>query len=147
MEMDVGGFSRPTNSAVYLAVLAKATPSPFAPESDDEKPRDESNKGDSQSKETGHIDLEGIGQRILATPMQSRYYINLEAGASGALFAVEGQWPTPEGEETVTVHRFDLARRKVDVALSGVKGFCVSFSGDKMLYPKNGSCPFVFGEK
>ncbi len=40
LQPDVGSFTRPATSSVYVAVLSKDQPSPFAPESDDEKSAD-----------------------------------------------------------------------------------------------------------
>src|SRR5260370_15157814 len=42
LQPDVGSFTRSVSSNVYLVVLAKDQPSPFAPESDEEKPADAS---------------------------------------------------------------------------------------------------------
>ena len=42
LQPDVGGFSRPYTANVYVAVLKKTEPSPFAPESDEEKATTES---------------------------------------------------------------------------------------------------------
>src|SRR6202040_286467 len=42
LQPDVGSFTRSVTRSVYLVVLAKDQPSPFAPESDEEKPADPS---------------------------------------------------------------------------------------------------------
>jgi len=41
LEADIGAFSRPTSRSIYMIVLDKTLPSPFAPESDEEKPVEE----------------------------------------------------------------------------------------------------------
>src|SRR5216684_4353570 len=98
LQPDVGSFMRQMTSNVYLVVLAKDQPSPFAPESDEEKPGDASKteppKPDAAKPDGGgpdaatpdaaaakpgaakppaktpdvKIDFENIGQRILAMP-------------------------------------------------------------------------------
>jgi tricorn protease len=41
LQPDIHSFSRPSSRSVYLVVLSKDDPSPFAPESDEEKPGEE----------------------------------------------------------------------------------------------------------
>ena len=139
MQPDIHSFSAPVTRSVYLVVLAKDEASPFAPESDDEKPeakKVEAEKGDkaagkTEVKET-RVDLAGIGQRIVALPMEARRYTELDAGKAGELYAVEA--PAPRmGPPSFTVHRFDVGKRKEDVALSGVRAFVVSGDGGKLL--------------
>ena len=43
------------------------------------------------------IDLENIGQRILALPMPARRYVGLAAGKAGVVYAVEGPAPRTPG--------------------------------------------------
>ncbi len=80
MQPDIESFSRPVTASVYVVVLSKTEPSPLAPESDDEKKKDPDAKKDdaktrdkdkdkSAEKVEVKIDLENIGQRILALPM------------------------------------------------------------------------------
>jgi tricorn protease len=163
MQPDIEGFSRPVARSVYLMVLAKDTPSPLAPESDDEKPAAEKKKDDAKKDDAKDvkkdetkkdetakddkdkdkdkpkppadvkIDFDNIGQRILALPLPPRRYEELQVGKAGVLYAVEFPPPAP-GEQTATVHRFDLGKRKSDVAIGGVRAFQMSFNGEKMLY-------------
>ncbi|HEY2018727.1 MAG TPA: PDZ domain-containing protein [Bryobacteraceae bacterium] len=147
MQPDIEGFSRPVSFSPYLAVLSKTEPSPFAPESDDEKKKEVPKKDDKdksadkdkdkpadKDKVDVKLDLENIGQRILAIPMPPRRYVGLDTGKPGVLFAAEGPPPTPNEDQVYTIHRFDLTKRKADVAIGGVKAFNVSFSGEKILY-------------
>ncbi len=48
MQPDIEGFSRPVERSLYLVVLAKDTPSPLAPESDDEKPAADKKKDEAK---------------------------------------------------------------------------------------------------
>ncbi|HYL78913.1 MAG TPA: PDZ domain-containing protein, partial [Bryobacteraceae bacterium] len=149
LQPDVGSFTRSVTRSVYLAVLAKDQPSPFSPESDEEKPAEppkpDAPKPDAATPQPGaakapapkipdvKIDFENIGQRILAMPLPPRRYIGLEVGKAGVLFAIEMPPPAPEQPATMTVHRHDLKTRKTDIAASGVRFFEASLNGEKML--------------
>lgn len=147
LQMDVGAFARPMTGSVYLTVLAKGEPSPLAPESDEEKPGEE-RKGGSPAPQASkqeaarppatqpvevRIDMEKIGQRILAVPLPPRRYVGLQAGKAGVLFALEMPLAAPGAPAGMTVHRFDLKSRRADIAASGVNAFEVARSGEKML--------------
>jgi tricorn protease len=143
----MSAFNRGQTSSAYVVVLNKDDPSPLLPESDDEKdapakPGDKPNDKDKEKAKKElpkvRIDLENIDQRILSLPVPARNYVGLLAGKSGALFLLEGEpvfaprrGPAPAGS---TVHRFDLAKRKVEKVLDGVSRVVVSHDGEKMLY-------------
>ncbi len=143
-EPDVGNFSRPVTYSAYLMVLAKDQASPFAPQSDDEKKKEEAKKEDKdkdkdKEKEKAEavptkIDLENIGQRILSLPLPPKRYTAIAVGKPGIVFIVETPAPQAGGEDGATIQRYDLNKRKGDVALRNVQQFTVSFNGEKMLY-------------
>jgi len=115
--LDIHAAGKTSTSSVYLAVLDKTQPSPFAPESDEEKaaedkkgadekkPADETKAADdkkaSDEKKPADasrpkaavadvkIDLDGIDQRILSMPLPPRRYVALQAGKAGTLLAIE----------------------------------------------------------
>jgi tricorn protease len=141
MQPDIEGFSRPVTASLYVVVLAKTEASPLAPESDDEKQQDvkkdetkKTEKDKSAEKMEVTVDLENIGQRILALPMPARRYVGIAAGKSGVVYAAQGSAPGTPGPFVMTIHRFDLNKRKADTVLSGVRNFQVSFSGEKLMY-------------
>ncbi|MBI1789006.1 MAG: PD40 domain-containing protein [Acidobacteria bacterium] len=147
MQPDIHSFSRPVTRSIYLIVLSKDQASPLAPESDDEKDKPDESKKDSPKDEMPKppatvvvkIDFDNIGQRILALPMPPRRYDGLLTGKAGVLFAIEAPAPPVSSEGgggplRLTVHRFDLGKRKSDVAIGGVASFRISFNGEKMLY-------------
>jgi tricorn protease len=153
LQPDIHSIFRDVTSTVYLAVLDKAEPTPFVPQSDEEKPEDKSKK---TPDETGKkeeekkpekkdvvvkIDLEGILQRILAVPMPARRYYDLQTGESGTLLTVAADPPLPGSPfpEGASVHRFDLKERRADVVVGGVDFFEISRSGKKYLYSQKGS--------
>jgi tricorn protease len=133
MQQDVESFARPVTASVYVVVLAKSEASPLAPESDDEKKKDDAKKDDakkddkdkdkSAEKVEVKVDLERIGQRVLALPMPALRYVGLEAGKAGVVYAIERPAFSPQAPPVFTVHRFDLSKRKTDVVIGGVKQF------------------------
>jgi tricorn protease len=149
--LDMTSLQRPVTRSVYLMVLKKDLPSPLAPESDEEKPKEpeksdkdkQVEKGDKDKAEkpvTVEIDLENISQRILALPIPARNYQQLDAGKPGVIFLVEGPPIDPidyeDGPPTGTVHKFDLKTRKTEQILAGITFFQLSFNGEKMLYAR-----------
>jgi tricorn protease len=154
LEPDLRSATRTPSRSIYIVVLAKTDPSPFAPESDEEritKPGEEKKPEPPKTEATGEeppkppapsspaarvpdvrIDLDKISQRILAMPMPARGYFGLQVGRAGTLFALE----TPAAGPGVTgaiVHRYDLRQRRADVLASGVRFFEVSANGEKTL--------------
>src|SRR5262249_24306754 len=86
------------------------------------------------------IDLEGIGQRILALPLPAHDYVGLEAGKAGVLFLAEranAPMPPP-GPNFVPrgflVQQFDMATKKTEKILDNASGFEVAANGEKALY-------------
>ena len=164
--LDMSSLQRPVTRSVYVMVLKKDAISPLAPESDEEKSKDsektEKDKKDSadkdkqkdrdkdESKDKGadkaaapvqvEIDLENIGQRILALPIPPRNYYGLHAGKTGVLFLVEGPTLDPiefeDGGPSTKIHKFEMKTRKTEQILDGVTAFDLSFDGEKMLYAK-----------
>jgi tricorn protease len=151
LEPDIRSSTRSVTRSVYLAVLSKDEPSPLAPESDEEKgtlpaPADKPEGGGEEEGSrtppaapraakpvTVRIDLERIGQRILALPIPARRYVGLQAGKAGVLFAIEAPPPAPGTPPGQTVHRYDLKARRGDVVSSGVRFFEISGNGEKTL--------------
>jgi tricorn protease len=154
--LDMTSLQRPVSRSVYVIVLKKDMPSPLAPESDEEKGKeaektDKDKKSDADKEKdkdkakeekpvTVEIDLEGIGQRILALPIPSHNYYGLLAGKPGVLFLVEGPAIDPiefdDSGPATKIHKFEMKTRKTEQILDGVSSFNLSFNGEKMLYAK-----------
>lgn len=154
--LDLSSYDRRIRQAVYLAVLSSDTPSPLLPESDEETgAKDSTAKKDSlpsplgksgkkqESKKTEpapgkpegdttrvRIDFDGIGQRVLDLGLPVRTYTQLQAGAAGVLFLTEAV----ENQDGVTLHRYDLKKRKSVPFLTGATLFSLSRDGKKLLY-------------
>jgi len=156
--LDLSSFQHPVLRNVYAAVLKKGDPSPVEPQSDEEKAAEEKKDGGDKGKEADKgkeqekgkegekkeekkeeavkvvIDLDGIGQRIVALPIKAANYVGLDTGKGGTLFLSEIV-DVPRFEPTLaTVSKFDVTTRKTDPFLSGVSAFAVSSNGEKVLY-------------
>ena len=171
--LDLSSFQHPVLRSVYAAVLKKGDPSPVDPQSDEEKAADEKKDaaGSDKAKETDKgkdaekgkegdkskegekkeepvkvtIDLEGIGQRIVALPIKAANYVGLEVGKAGTLFLSEiVDVPRFDGPTPATVSKFDLTTRKTEPFVTGINGFVVSSNGEKVLY-RQGPGWFITG--
>ena len=153
--LDMSSLGAKVTRSVYVTVLSKDEPSPIAPESDEEKaaspakkegdaaadkPDDASastDKKEAAAKKTEtpkvKVDIENIGQRIIALPIPAREYVALEGGKSGVLYVAE-LVEAPGSPRSTIIHKFDLKTRKTEKFLEGVRAFVVSFNGEKMLY-------------
>jgi len=139
--LDMSSYPFQTTRSVYAIVLKKTDPSPLSPESDEEKivdpiaPKTPPAKPESV---TVTIDLDRIGQRIVALPLPARSYQALIPGKANSFFLLEnvpvsGTATTPP-QPGASVHRFDMDKRKAEKILDGVTAFDVSANGEKMLF-------------
>jgi tricorn protease len=158
LEADIASGSRTSTRSIYVTVLSRTEPSPFAPESDEEriikpgeKPASPNAATTTKPEVAGEepsrpaapasgatapnvtIDFDRINQRILGMPLPARNYVGLQVGRAGTLFALEaptaGAGPAPG----LIVHRYDMRQRRSDVLVSGVRFFEASANGEKIL--------------
>ena len=146
--LDMSSDARSVTRSAYLAVLQKDVPSPLRPESDEEKvappakpssPEKQQPAKEEKPKESAstniRIDLEGIGQRIVALPLPPANYSGLSAGKQGEVFLQQaGSEGGPFGGGPVTLLKFTLADRKGAPLASGIEDFRLSSNGEKFLY-------------
>jgi tricorn protease len=159
--LNMSSMDHPVTRSVYAVVLRKDLPSPLAPESDEEKGKepDKAEKKDqkpeakkesekpeadkSKEKEAEKpvekvsLDFDGIGQRILALPIPAKNYADLQAGKEGLIYVLEApnlysRFMSESG--AFTLHKFNLAERKLEKLLDNINGFVVSANGEKILY-------------
>lgn len=153
---EMSAINRPVTQSVYVAVLAGDTPSPLAPQSDEEADEKKDEKAAKKGDKAGdkkadgdrtHIDLDDLGQRILALPVPAKNYVALLPGKAGVLYLVEGPPaglnPGDEGHPHGAVHRFDLEKRKADKILDDAGDVAVSHNGEKILYRQDGDGWFI----
>ncbi len=87
------------------------------------------------------IDLEGIGQRIVAMPIRAANYVGLSTGKAGILFLQEiVDVPRFTEPPLATVSKFDLSTRKTEPYTGGLSAFVLSANGEKALF-KQGPAP------
>jgi tricorn protease len=90
------------------------------------------------------VDLEKIGDRILALPIPARNYGGIAVGKTGVLYLGEtspfGRSSNEDGGPGIrAIWRFTLDKRKPEIVLSDLDAFNISFDGSKVLYArKNG---------
>ncbi len=136
--LDMSSFPHNVIRNAYVVVLKKGEASPLAPESDEEKAaeekKDEAPKPPAKKEEVKvAIDFDGISQRILALPIPARNYVGMGVAKPGILFIAEGAGGGLMGGGAVTIHKFDLEKRKLDKVQEGVAAFTLSANGEKML--------------
>jgi tricorn protease len=90
------------------------------------------------------IDLENIGNRILALPIPARNYGGITAGKTGVIYLAEGspfgQSSHEDGGSGIrAVWRFTLEKRQTESVLNDVDAFVVSYDGSKVLYARKTS--------
>jgi tricorn protease len=93
------------------------------------------------------IDFDGIDQRILALPLPSGNYGNLQAGAANQIYYVV----RPDLGEVMrrgmgagglpgsALHRYDLEKKKDDTIQASVSSYQITPDGRKMLYSSGGA--------
>ncbi|HEY6158805.1 MAG TPA: PDZ domain-containing protein [Gemmatimonadales bacterium] len=141
--LDLSSYDRHMRRGAYLMVLAADTPSPLLPESDEEARDTTSGKGVDTTKAKAavrvRIDRTGLSQRILALGMPVRAYTSLVAANEGVVFVSEAI----ENQTGVTLHRYDLKKRKSESFVSPVTRFRLSRDGKKLLYQSGESWMIV----
>jgi tricorn protease len=155
--LDMSSYERLVNRNLYVAVLRNDDPSPIAPESDEETRSDEhaptsNGPADSageppdirltkppaaQPAAPVQIDLDGLGQRIVALPVPPGDYHRLQI-AKGKLFYLKSapeRWVEPESVPSANVlFAYDTKARASDVFVEKVRDYWVSADGRKLLY-------------
>ena len=152
--LDMTALGRIQTASIYAVVLRKDTPSPVAPESDEEAAGSAAAKPGKPAEldKAVKIDFDAIDQRIVALPIERTAYVDLQVGASGVLFLIstnvgfddEAALEYDEDNPApVRVQRFDLKSRKTEKFLDRIDWayaygkavtFAVSADGTKVLY-------------
>ena len=130
----------PSKSPMSVSDTKKTKHEEESKPSTETKPGEEADKS-AEKKEPVKVklDVENIGQRVLALPIHGRNYVGMSAGKEGILFLVEA--PVVPSEEDaqdpkLTIYRFDLKKRKDDKFLDEVNALTLSQNGEKLLYRK-----------
>ncbi|MGM0459308.1 MAG: S41 family peptidase [Bacteroidota bacterium] len=148
--LDMSSYNMPVNRALYMIVLAEGEPSPFLPESNDERDSgetessDEPTNGDDEEVQVV-IDTENITERTLAAGIPDRNYTGLMPGPGGSVFYTES---VPN--EGTRLHKYDLEQREGSLFLPSVDETVVSHDRKTLLYRSGstwGMVPTDTGEK
>jgi tricorn protease len=156
--LDMSSYDHPVNRAIYVAVLSKDSPSPLAPESDDEVIKSDSVKKDSLNSKTivkkkskkkieidtqnekkdslklVKIDFENLSQRIIALPIPEKNYIALKAGKEGVIYYQEAKL----GQNTNSISKYDFTKRKAELIVDDANYFEISADKNKLAYTTSG---------
>ena len=141
LQPDVGSFARPVTRSIYLAVLPRTSRRRSLPRATRRRATSHRNHADEPKPEAGPPAPDGRGEDRLR---KHRSADPGDAAAAAALRRPAGRKARrtvrpgdaaagPGQPPAATVHRHDLKTRKTDVAVSGVRFFEVSQSGEKML--------------
>lgn len=122
---------------IYFVSLAKETPNPFRPRSDETTIKEEAKKEDPKKDTPIVVDLDGLGDRILDLPIQAASYRNLHSAGSALYYLRQGS-----KDAKPALQMFDLATRK-ETALGSVSGFEISADGKKMIVSQDGKYGIV----
>ncbi|MEO7454888.1 MAG: PDZ domain-containing protein [Gemmatimonadaceae bacterium] len=144
---DLGSLTRKNTSGVYVALLRADEPTPFVPESDEEKARDtmpaaprpaapaaseaKAPPADSARRPVVvQIDFDRFDRRIINLPLPVRDYAALVPGQPGTLFVAE----RIDNQPATTLHKWDMAKRKSEVFMAGVTRVSASKDGKKLMW-------------
>jgi len=115
---------------VFSVAPQAPTPAPAAPAATPSKPK----------TEPVLIDFDGLDQRIVAMPLATANYADLQTGKDGVLFVFTGPSFRDVGshdEWKADVSKFDLKTRKTEPVAAGISGWALSANGEKLLIAKD----------
>ena len=133
---DLSSYDMEMTEVIYLTVLSKEDGSPLAKKSDEaniEENNEESNEESNEKKEHQKtvIDLKGIEDRILALPLASADYTNLQTGKDGEIYYIK------EIDGSSNLYRYNLTEREEEIFLHNVSSYIISENKEKLLYSSN----------
>lgn len=129
--LDMSSYNMPVTRGLYMIVLDKNDPSPLAPLSDEEEPKEKEKNGDKKSEEVVvNIDMDGINQRILAIDIPVRNYTALLSGPKEHIFYME----SIANQSGVRLHRYSLKDRKSVAFMDRVNSASTSHDRQSLLY-------------
>ncbi len=147
LDMESSATREPANN-MYLVVLQRTEPHPFAARSDDatgdddeeddgkgwrgKRGRDGKDGSDDEDEPIADIDVDGIDQRIVAIPLPSDQYNDLACSKDKLLFIVRG-------DDGATLTSYDLKEREKKTVATKVQGYDVSGDGRAALVRSDGS--------
>ncbi|GMU64440.1 MAG: tricorn protease [Acidobacteriota bacterium] len=155
-------FATNRMTGIFALALARDAKHPFPPESDEvkidgegsdqEKPKGEDEEAEAEEKKKGdekkaekkpkpvRIDFDGLGDRVVAVPIEADNLDGLAATGKALVYSVSGAPYYGRASESKTrlVH-FDLEERKAETIAEEVGGWAISRDGAKVLVRNGGS--------
>ncbi|MBL4618062.1 MAG: PD40 domain-containing protein [Robiginitomaculum sp.] len=147
--LDMSSQERPYRAGIYALVLSAEDTSPLLPKTGDEeekkkdKNKNNNGKDDEEEKIVTKIDLDGVGDRIVALPLPERNYDTLNVSEKGALYYVERTQPgitnEPRGSNPQVANklkRFDFKELKSKTLASEIGSYSMSADGKHLIIQK-----------
>jgi tricorn protease len=116
---------------VYLVTLAKDTPSPFKPKSDEANGAEPPATPAFDKNAPMRVDLDGIAGRVLGLPVQPATYRGLQS-VGGTVYYIRQSSKDPDP----ALQMYDLAAQK-ETALGGVGNYEIAAGQKKMIVTKD----------
>lgn len=143
--LEMSSIDRPVRRAIYFAVLSATEPSPLLPETGDEpppRPTPAEARAEAPPQPTPaaprtvnvRVDLDRIGQRIIAVNIPAGEYSNLTAGAAGSFYYTEPIQTTAPGPPPLRLQRYQFSARAAAPFLEGIRSYSLSHDTKKLLY-------------
>ena len=130
--LEMSSLDHPVSRAIYLIVLSATDPSPLLPEPGDEPGPATATRPKRDTTITVRIDLERVGQRILALDVPAGDYSDLKAGVAGTIFYLASTGPGPAAP--LRLDRYRLSERTAAPFLEGIRSYTLSGDHAKLLY-------------
>ncbi len=149
---------------IFAVMLDSETPSPFAPESDEEGDEDEDAEDkdadkEDDKKENGEeeddekevepivVVLDGIQQRVVQLPLPAGNYGGMLAGDNKLFYArvpfEMTQMARPDAPEGAELHVFDMEEKESELVTADINWYELSADGEKLLIASDGSYSIV----
>jgi tricorn protease len=137
-------FTYDEMTRIYVVTLQAETPSPLAPESDEVKIEEEKKEKEDENKENQEkkvkkikeirIDIEGIGDRVVALPTEPGNYEKLRASEGKILYLSQPTRTLTGDRPKKTLHLYDMEERKDHELISSIDDYDLSGDGKKIIY-------------
>ncbi|HNX98677.1 MAG TPA: PDZ domain-containing protein, partial [Candidatus Aminicenantes bacterium] len=145
--VDLSEYPHEPVANIYLAVLSRTEPSPLKAESDEEESKKEADPAPQAKGKPGdakpapeatkpiRIDLDGIGDRIVALPLPTRSYADVQAGDNRVFYTelIKQQRTESNVDQSFTLGSYGHEKREPETLASGIVSFTLSADRKKML--------------
>jgi len=137
-------FTYDEMTRIYVVTLQADTPSPLAPESDEVGIEEEKQEKEDQGKKDQEekikkvkeikIDLDGIGDRVVALATDPGNYEKLKAAERKILYLSQPTRTLTGDRPKKTLHLYDMEERKNHELISSIDDYDLSGDGKNLIY-------------